>query len=69
MGPGMVPMAPGGPWDAFPCPERSKRWHGDLFRDIFDFVSIIAQKYGVSVLHRDNRGRPAGGGAGRRNTF
>ena len=54
-------MAPGGPWDSSPCPERSKRWHGDLFRDIFYFWLISVQKHCVSVLHRDKRGRPAGG--------
>ena len=54
-------MAPGGPWDASPRPERSKRWHGDLFCDILDFWIIFAQKHCVSVLSRDNKGRPADG--------
>ena len=52
-GPGIVPMAPGGPWDPFPRPECSKRWHGDPFRDIFDFCDSFDQKHRVSALHRD----------------
>ena len=63
-------MAPGGPWDHFPRPECSKRWHGDPFGDIFDFWLIFAQKQCASVLNRNNfcvaqrqkGGRPAGGG-------
>ena len=38
-------MAPGGPWDAPPCPETSKRWHGDPLPDIFDLLVIFAQKH------------------------
>ena len=43
-------MAPGGPWDQFPRPECSKRWHGDPFGDIFDFGLTFAQKHVVSVF-------------------
>ena len=39
-------MAPGGPWDAFPRPEKSKWWHGDLFHNISD-LWIIFDKFFV----------------------
>ena len=52
--PGIVPMAPGGPWDHFPRPECSKRWHGDPFGDIFDFWSIFCPETMCSLLNRNN---------------
>ena len=41
-----------------PRPECTKRSHGDLFGDIFDFGMMFAEKHVVFVFHRHRCGWP-----------
>ena len=53
LAPKIVPMAPGGPWDQFPRPKCSKRWHGDPFGDMFDFGLIFLHRNIMSLVKND----------------
>ena len=47
-------MAPGGPWHQNPRSKCSKRWLGDPFEPMFDFLLVFVPKQCASLVNRDN---------------